>query len=33
LRLPKIAAEARLSVRRIWVRYARAYPWKTALAA
>ena len=28
LRLAKIAAEARLSVRRIWVRYARAYPRK-----
>src|SRR6202007_108034 len=27
LRLLKIAAEVRLSARRIWVRYSRAYPW------
>ena len=33
LRLLKIAAEVRLSARRIWVRYARAYPWKTLFAA
>ena len=28
LRLFKIAAEVRLSARRIWVRYSNAYPWK-----
>lgn len=33
LRLLKIAAEVRLSARRIWVRYSRAYPWKTVFAA
>ena len=37
LRLLKIAAEVRLTARRIWVRYSRAYPWKalfvTAYAA
>ncbi|PYX84888.1 MAG: hypothetical protein DMG70_05310, partial [Acidobacteria bacterium] len=27
LRLFKIAAEVRLSARRIWVRYSNAYPW------
>jgi hypothetical protein len=31
--LLKIAAEVRLSARRIWVRYARAYPWKSFFAA
>lgn len=33
LRLLKIAAEVGLSVRRIVVRYSRAYPWKTLFAA
>jgi hypothetical protein len=33
LRLLKIAAEVRISARRIWVRYARAYPWKALFAA
>jgi len=33
LRLLKIAAEVRLSARRIWVRYSRAYPWKSFFAA
>src|SRR5436309_5906600 len=33
LRLLKIAAEVRLSVRRIWVRYSNAYPWKHIFAA
>jgi hypothetical protein len=33
LRLLKIAAEVRLTARRIWVRYSRAYPWKTLFAA
>lgn len=28
LRLLKIAAEVRLSARRVWVRYSNAYPWK-----
>jgi hypothetical protein len=32
LRLLKIAAEIRLTARRIWVRYSRAYPWKTLFA-
>ena len=33
LRLLKIAAEVRLSARRIWIRYPRAYPWKALFAA
>jgi hypothetical protein len=33
LRLLKIAAEVRLSARRIWVRYSCAYPWKALFAA
>src|SRR5262252_4718940 len=33
LRLLKIAAEVRLTARRVWVRYSRAYPWKTLFAA
>lgn len=33
LRLLKIAAEVRLSARRVWVRYSRAYPWKLQFAA
>jgi Transposase DDE domain group 1 len=33
LRLLKIAAELRLTARRIWVRYSRAYPWKAIFAA
>ena len=32
LRLLKIAVEVRISTRRIWVRYARAYPWKPLFA-
>lgn len=32
LRLLKIAAEVRLSARRIWVRYSCAYPWKNLFA-
>jgi Transposase DDE domain group 1 len=32
LRLLKIAAEVRLTVRRIWVRYSCAYPWKALFA-
>ena len=32
LRLLKIAAEVRLSARRIWVRYSHAYPWKSLFA-
>ena len=32
LRLPKIAAEVRLSVRRIRVSYSNAYPWKEMFA-
>src|SRR5215470_16939582 len=33
LRLLKIAAEVRLTARRIWVRYSCSYPWKTLFAA
>jgi hypothetical protein len=33
LRLLKIAAEVRLTARRIWVRYAHAYPWRAFFAA
>ncbi len=33
LRLLKIAAQVRLTARRIWVRYSRAYPWKAIFAA
>ena len=33
LRLLKIAAEVRLSARRICLRYPRAYPWKARFAA
>ena len=33
LRLLKIAAEVRLSARRIWVSYSNAYPWKYIFAA
>ena len=33
LRLLKIAAQVYLTARRIWVRYSRAYPWKTIFAA
>jgi Transposase DDE domain group 1 len=33
LRLLKIAAEVRLSVRRIWVSYSNAYPWKEMFRA
>lgn len=32
LRLLKIAAEVRLTARRIWVRYSRAYPWRALFA-
>lgn len=32
LRLLKIAAEVRITARRIWLRYSRAYPWKTVFA-
>jgi Transposase DDE domain group 1 len=33
LRLLKIAAQVRVTARRIWIRYSRAYPWKTIFAA
>jgi Transposase DDE domain group 1 len=33
LRLLKIAAEVRLTARRIWMRYSRAYPWKALFTA
>lgn len=32
LRLLKIAAEVRVTARRIWVRYSHAYPWKHLFA-
>ena len=32
LRLLKIAAEVRLSARRVWLRYPRSYPWKALFA-
>jgi hypothetical protein len=32
LRLLKIAAEVRVSARHVWLRYSRAYPWKTIFA-
>ncbi|HVH86801.1 MAG TPA: IS1380 family transposase [Terriglobales bacterium] len=33
LRLLKIAAEVRVSARRVWVSYSNAYPWKNIFAA
>jgi hypothetical protein len=33
LKLLKIAAEVRITARRIWVRYSSAYPWKPLFAA
>ncbi len=33
LRLLKIAAQVRVTARRIWIRYSRAYPWRTIFAA
>ena len=33
LRLLKIAAQARITARRIWVRYSSAYPWQNVFAA
>ncbi len=33
LRLLKIAAQVRISARRIWVRYSRAYPWPRMFAS
>lgn len=33
LRLLKIAAEVRLTARRVWIRYSCAYPWKALFAA
>jgi len=33
LRLLKIAAEVRVSARRIWIRYPRAYPWRARFEA
>ena len=32
LRLLKIAAEVRLSARRVWLRYPCSYPWKAPFA-
>jgi len=33
LRLLKIAAHVRITARKIWVRYAKAYPWKRAFVS
>ena len=33
LRLLKIAAQVRVTARRIWMRYSRAYPWQNVFAA
>jgi hypothetical protein len=33
LRLLKIAAEVRVTARRIWVSYSNAYPWKDVFAS
>src|SRR5579863_7308701 len=33
LRLLKIAAQVRITARRMWVRYSRAYPWQNVFAA
>ena len=33
LRLLKIAAQVRVTARRIWIRYSRSYPWKPQFAA
>jgi hypothetical protein len=33
LKLLKIAAQVRITARRIWVRYSCAYPWQKAFAA
>jgi len=33
LRLLKIAAQVRISARKIWIRYAKAYPWKKAFVS
>jgi hypothetical protein len=33
LRLLKIAAQVRITARRIWIRYSRSYPWKHQFAA
>ncbi len=33
LRLLKIAAQVRVTARRIWIRYSRSYPWKHQFAA
>ena len=33
LRLLKIAAQVGISARRIWIRYAKAYPWKRAFVS
>jgi DDE family transposase len=33
LRLLKIAAQVRITARKIWIRYAKAYPWKNAFVS
>src|SRR2546430_5716738 len=33
LRLLKIAAQVRITARRIWIRFSRAYPWQNLFAA
>ena len=33
LRLLKIAAQVRITARKVWIRYAKAYPWKNTFVA
>src|SRR5262249_2157964 len=33
LRLLKIAAQVRITARRIWIRYTKAYPWKSTFVS
>jgi len=33
LRLLKIAGQVRITARKIWIRYSRAYPWKNTFVA
>jgi len=33
LRLLKIAAQVRITARKIWIRYTKAYPWKNVFVS
>jgi len=33
LRLLKIAAQVRIAVRKIWIRYSKSHPWKNAFVS